>query len=68
MIKISKPSFLYHGSNQLIKGPLQHGRGFLYILSAINFEKIGKEYEWQSFESVQPLEIKKFKSVIGGMI
>lgn len=42
--------------------------GFLYVLPADKFEKVGKEYEWQSFEAVQPLEVKKFESVIDGMI
>lgn len=42
--------------------------GFIYILPSISFEKIGKNYEWQSFEPVQPIEVKKFKSTIDGMI
>ncbi|MDP3792590.1 MAG: hypothetical protein Q8Q89_02570 [bacterium] len=42
--------------------------GYIYILPSDSFEKIGKEYEWQSFEPVQPIEVKKFKSVIDGMI
>ena len=44
-----------------------HG-GFLYILPPESFEKVGKEYEWQSFSDVQPVEVKKFESVIDGMI
>ena len=42
--------------------------GYLYTLSADTFKKIGKNYEWQSFESVKPLEIKKYDSVIEGII
>jgi len=42
--------------------------GFLYVLPGENFEKIGKEYEWQSFQEVTPLEIRQFKSVVNGMI
>lgn len=42
--------------------------GFLYVLAADNFEKVGKEYEWQSFEAVTPIEVRKFESVIQGMI
>lgn len=42
--------------------------GFLYILPSETFEKIGKEYEWQSFTEVEPKEIKFFPSVVSGMI
>ena len=42
--------------------------GFIYVLPAKTFQKIGKDYEWQSFEPVKPLEIKKFKSAINGMM
>lgn len=42
--------------------------GFLYVLPATNFEKIGKEYEWQSFEPVLPVEIRRHESVIKGMM
>lgn len=42
--------------------------GFLYVLPATNFKKMGKEYEWQSFEAVQPLEVKRFNSIIEGMM
>jgi len=41
--------------------------GYLYTLPSNTFEKVGKEYEWQSFESVKPLEVKKYDSVIDGM-
>jgi hypothetical protein len=42
--------------------------GFLYIFSSESFEKVGKEYEWQSFNAVTPVEIKEYQSVIDGMI
>lgn len=42
--------------------------GFMYIFSPENFEKIGKDYEWQSFEEVMPVEVKEFSSVIDGMM
>lgn len=42
--------------------------GFIYILSSDSFEKVGKEYEWQSFSAVEPVEVKSFRSVIRGMI
>ena len=42
--------------------------GYLYTLSSDTFEKVGKEYEWQSFESVRPLEVKKYDSVVDGMV
>jgi hypothetical protein len=42
--------------------------GFLYVLPSATFEKIGKEYEWQSFDPVAPLEIKEFHKTIEGMI
>lgn len=42
--------------------------GYLYILSGDTFEKVGKEYEWQSFEAVLPVEVRRYKSVIQGMI
>ena len=42
--------------------------GFIYVLPSKSFIKFGKEYEWQSFEQVKPIEVKRFKSVIGGMI
>ena len=35
---------------------------------AILLKKLGKKYEWQSFEDVKPTEIKKFNSVIKGMM
>lgn len=42
--------------------------GFIYVLPSDSFEKVGKEYEWQSFSAVEPIEVKNFKSVINGMI
>jgi|SRR3989344_2200553 len=42
--------------------------GFIYILPSDNFEKVGKEYEWQSFEEVMTMEVKKFLSVVDGMM
>jgi hypothetical protein len=47
--------------------PKDHG-GFLYILPATKFEKVGKEYEWQAFEPIAPIAIKEFSSAITGMI
>ena len=42
--------------------------GYLYTFSSEKFEKVGKEYEWQSFSEVTPIEIKKFDSVVLGMM
>ncbi len=42
--------------------------GFVYVFSPESFEKIGKDYEWQSFEEVMPIEVKEFSSVIDGMM
>lgn len=42
--------------------------GYLYILPIDTFEKVGKEYEWQSFEAILPIEVRRYKSVIQGMI
>ena len=42
--------------------------GFIYTFSSESFEKVGKEYEWQSFKKVTPLEIKEYSQVIDGMI
>ncbi|MDO8495139.1 MAG: hypothetical protein Q7S32_01240 [bacterium] len=42
--------------------------GFVYRLPSTSFEKIGKKYEWQSFEEVTPGEVIEFPSVIAGMI
>lgn len=42
--------------------------GYLYILPIDTFEKVGKNYEWQSFEPVKSVEVRHFKSVIEGMI
>ena len=40
--------------------------GYIYVLPKDTFEKIGKEYEWQSFQEVNPVEIKNFTSVVDG--
>lgn len=42
--------------------------GFLYVLPVTSFEKVGKEYEWQSFESVFPMEVRRHESVIQAMM
>ncbi len=42
--------------------------GYIYIFKSDNFEQVGKGYEWQCFESVMPKEVKRFESVISGMI
>lgn len=42
--------------------------GFLYILPNDTFEKIGKDYEWQSFSPVTPIKIDRYSSVIEGML
>ena len=40
--------------------------GFIYVLPNGTFEQIGKEYEWQSFVPVLPVEVQEFNSVIQG--
>ncbi|MEK9160183.1 MAG: hypothetical protein AAB383_05650 [Patescibacteria group bacterium] len=42
--------------------------GFIYVLPSTTFEKIGKDYEYQSFEAVEPETTKVFESVIDGMM
>ncbi len=42
--------------------------GYVYVLPGAAFEKIGKGYEWQSFEAVTPSAVRHFPSTIGGMI
>ncbi|MDP3954327.1 MAG: hypothetical protein Q8Q06_02830 [bacterium] len=42
--------------------------GYIYVLPTETFEKVGKDYEWQSFVEVTPTEIKEFGSVIDGML
>lgn len=42
--------------------------GYLYVLNPEGFEKIGKDYEWQSFNAVKPEEVVRFDSVINGMM
>lgn len=44
-----------------------HG-GYLYELSVDSFQKIGKDYEYQSFEPVQSIGVQFFESVIHGMM
>src|SRR5258708_6723310 len=40
--------------------------GFMYVLPGNSFEKVGKEYEWQSSEPVPPIEVKRFNSALEG--
>ena len=42
--------------------------GFIYVLPSETFEKVGKDYEYQSFEAVEPEATKVFESVIDGMM
>lgn len=42
--------------------------GYIYELPADSFQKIGKDYEYQSFEPVQPITTKFFPSLIQGMM
>jgi hypothetical protein len=42
--------------------------GYVYELPIDSFQKIGKAYEYQSFEPVQPIAVQFFKSVIQGMM
>jgi hypothetical protein len=42
--------------------------GYLYVLLSKTFEKIGKDYEWQSFEEVEPDRVDHFESVIDGIM
>jgi len=42
--------------------------GCIYVFSSDIFELIGKDYEWQSFLPALPKEVKRFNSVISGMI
>lgn len=42
--------------------------GFIYVLPSETFEKVGKDYEYQSFEAVEPETVKVFESVIAGMM
>ena len=43
-------------------------KGYLYILPTESFRKVGKEYEWQSYDPVVPAEVITFSSVIQGMM
>jgi hypothetical protein len=42
--------------------------GYLYILPPASFEKVGKEYEWQSFAPVTPMRIETYASALDGMM
>lgn len=42
--------------------------GWLYVLPGASFEKVGKWYEWQSFEAVTPSEVRTYASAFDGMI
>ena len=42
--------------------------GYVYELPSGSFEKMGKEYEWQSFDSVRLSKIDHYESVIKGMM
>ena len=48
-------------------GQIDNG-GYVYVLPSDTFEKVGKKYEWQSFEEVMPIEVKYFNSTILGMM
>lgn len=42
--------------------------GYLYIFNSDQFQKVGKDYEWQSLNEVKPVEVKTYVSVIEGML
>jgi hypothetical protein len=42
--------------------------GYLYTLPAASFKKVGKEYEYQSFDAVLPITTTFFDSVVDGMM
>jgi hypothetical protein len=42
--------------------------GYVYVLPADGFERVGKDYERQSFTPVAPIEVRHFPSVVGGML
>jgi hypothetical protein len=42
--------------------------GYLYVLPSDTFEKVGKEYEWQSFVEVKPDEVREFDSIVDAII
>lgn len=42
--------------------------GFIYVLPYAKFKRIGKDYEWQSFEKVSPIRTIHFDSAIEGMM
>lgn len=54
------------GTSKQLKG--KDIQGYLYILPSDSFEKIGKEYEWQSLKEVLPLEVKEYPDLIIGMM
>lgn len=43
-------------------------KGYLYVLPGESFEKIGKDYEWQSYKEVEPIEVKEYQDSILGMM
>jgi hypothetical protein len=43
-------------------------KGFVYVLPSAKFKRIGKDYEWQSFENVSPIKTMHFDSAIEGMM
>lgn len=42
--------------------------GYLYVLPADTFEKVGKGYEWQSFSPATPQEIVTYPSALESLI
>ncbi|MEK6882242.1 MAG: hypothetical protein AABY22_21670 [Nanoarchaeota archaeon] len=47
---------------------LQKYSGYMYVLPGDSFEKVGKDYEWQSFTDVKAIEVKEFPDVVTGMM
>ncbi len=60
------PFICIWGTNEEFNG--KKLTGYLYIFNSQDFEKVGKEYEWQSFKPVSPVEVKEFPSVIDALI
>lgn len=54
------------GTSKQLKG--KDIKSYLYVLPGDSFEKIGKEYEWQSLKEVLPLEVKEYPDSITGMM
>jgi len=42
--------------------------GYIYVFSSDNFQKVGKDYEWQSFEPTLPKKIRRHDSIVAGVI